>query len=428
MATYAKIIRRLIPFLLICYIVAMIDRLNIGYAKLEFLKDLHLNEAIFGLAAGIFYVGYVLFEVPSNLLLERRGIRWVLLRIMMMWGLVTMALALADNATHFYILRFLLGVAEAGFFPGILLYLTFWFPDRLRGRVTSAFATALPIAGIIAGPLSGTIMSRLADVGGLRGWQWLFLLEGLPAVLLGIIAFFYLADRPEKASWLSADEKRQVAADLAGDRSAARVRTKLRFSEALRDSRLYLLAVIYFAYFCSLNAVLLWIPTLLRSVGIASVSDIGWISGGISLVATCGMLIMGYSSDRLRERRLHVVCAGMATGCAFLCLSLAQHSSLATILLLTVAATGVYSVLALFWTIPSSYLEGNAAAGGLATISAVGSFGGAVSPAFIGWARELTGSFYMALGAVGLLVMAGMALLLIAFREPRPKTAMALAT
>lgn len=410
---YERIGRRLIPFLLICYIVAMIDRLNIGYAKLQFGRDLGLGEAVFGFATSIFYVGYVLFEVPSNLALQRSGIRRVLPRIMIAWGFVTLAFAASQTATHFYILRFLLGAAEAGFFPGVVLYLTFWFPDRLRGRAVSLFAAALPIAGIIAGPLSGFIMERFSGLYGLRGWQWLFMIEGVPAILLGVTAYFYLSDGPASARWLSAKERSCIAADLAADRQRNGAIGRNRFRDALTEPRLYILAAVYFAYYCSLNAVLVWTPTLLKNAGISDLITIGWTSGGIALFATLCMLALAYSSDRSRERRWHVAGSGFVTAAAFLMLPLARDSIPITVGLLALASAGVFSVLALFWTIPGAYLSGTAAAGGIGLISAVGSFGGAVSPALIGLMRETSGSFYGGLASVACLTAIGMLVLLV---------------
>jgi sugar phosphate permease len=418
---YRKVAWRLIPFLLACYTVAIIDRFNIGFAKLQFLQDLKMNDAIFGLAAGIFSIGYVALEVPSNLLLDRIGARKTLLRIMVLWGLVTVLLMFVHNQYHLYILRFLLGAAEGGFFPGILFYLTLWFPDRTRGRMTSLFVIAVPLGGVIAGPISGLILDGMQGVGGLRGWQWLFLAEGLPAVLLGFTAYFYLPDRPAGAGWLSSEEKRTIEQDLAADRAAA-LKTTKSFSAALQDPKVYLLSFIYFAFFCSLNTILLWAPSLLKRVGVVTATDIGYLSGIISIVSAVGMVAIGYSSDRLMERRWHVaLCGFVASGC-FLLLPLAAGSVAVTVMLLAVASIAIFSILSLFWTIPSGYLEGSAAAGGIALISAIGSFGGAVCPAFVGWVTVRTGSLYTALSAVALLGAVGMVTLILSVPSSRPST------
>ncbi|MGA7805525.1 MFS transporter [Bradyrhizobium sp.] len=408
---YGRIAWRLIPFLLACYAVAIVDRFNIGFAKLQLLQDLKLDDAVFGLAAGVFSVGYVALEVPSNLLLARIGIRKTLLRIMMLWGVVTVLLALVQNQYQLYALRFLLGAAEGGFFPGILFYLTLWFPDRIRGRMTSLFVMAVPLGGVIAGPLSGLIMDGMRGAHGLSGWQWLFIIEGLPSVLLGGVAYCYLPDGPRSASWLGADEKLRVEHDLAEDRRAARATRS--FAAALREPKVYLLAFIYFAFFCSLNTILLWTPTLLRRVGVATAIDIGWLSGAISVVSALGMVAIGYSSDRRMERQWHVALCGLAAAACFLALQLARNNVALTVLLLAMASIGIFAILSLFWTIPNATLEGDAAAGGIALISAIGSFGGAVCPAFIGWMSVATGNIYQPLDAVGALLAIGMVTLLI---------------
>jgi sugar phosphate permease len=410
---YRKIAWRLIPFLLACYTTAIIDRFNIGFAKLQFLQDLGLDDAVFGFAAGAFSFGYVALEVPSNLLLVRIGVRKTLLRIMVLWGLVTVLLALAQNQYHLYFLRFLLGVAEGGFFPGILFYLTLWFPDRVRGRMTSLFVMAVPLGGIIAGPLSGLIMDGMQGAGGLHGWQWLFIIEGAPSVALGIAAYFYLSDEPKQALWLTSFEKRRVEDDLREDGLAAGKPPTEKFSAALREPKVYLLAFVYLAFFCSLNTILLWTPTLLKRVGVPTATEIGWLSGAISVASAVGMVAVGYSSDRKMERRWHVAICGVTAAVCFFLLQLAQSNVIATVALLAVASIGIFAILSLFWTIPNSILEGRAAAGGLALISTIGAFGGTVCPAFVGWLTVASGSIYVPFAAVGALLAVGMLALLI---------------
>lgn len=411
---------RIVPFLFLCYVIAMMDRLNVGFAKLQFMGDLHLNEAVYGMAAGFLYFGYILFEVPSNLMLHRLGVRKTLLRIMVLWGIFTVALAFASNKYEFYALRFLVGAAEAGFFPGVLFYFTYWFPDRLRGRVTSLFVMALPVSGIIGGPVAAWIMTDFDQMGSMRGWQHLFMLEGIPALVLGVIAYFYLSNRPEQAKWLSAEEKQLVSSVINPDAKEKGPRGPSKMREALGNPTMYILAVCYFAFYCVENALLLWIPTLLKSVGVSNLMNIGWLSGGISVLATAGMLAVSFSSDRQLERRWHVIGCGIVAAMSFILLPLGAHSTAITVVLLVLASGAVFGFLALFWTIPSAYFKDQAAAGGIALISSVGAIGGAVSPIFIGWVKELTGSFYYALGTLGGCFL--VSLILLFFSIPRSKT------
>ena len=408
LAVYKKTAWRLMPFLILCYVLAQIDRFNIGFAKLQFLHDLRLNDAVFGIAASAFYVGYMLFEVPSNWLLTRTGVRKTLLRIMVFWGAVTCTLMFAKSATYLYGLRFLLGVAEAGFFPGIVFYLTLWFPDRLRGRISTLFVAAIPASGIIGGPLAGWIMGDMEGINGWHGWQWLFLLEGVPTILLGIVAYYYLKDSLATATWLSSSEKDAVSEDLAADTVARPDNASDNFHAALRNSRVWQLAVIYFAYFFALNANILWGPTLLKAVGEQTVGVVGLASGAIALFATLGMILVARSSDRYMERRWHICTCGLVAAGALLLLPLASRSLGATIVLLGVSSTGLYSVLGLFWTIPSAILRGNAAAAGIALINSFGALAGSLGPALIGWIKVQTGSLYVGMGAVAVFLIISM--------------------
>jgi sugar phosphate permease len=351
-AVFRRIGLRTVPLLFVCYVVNMLDRLNVGF---QFLADLHLNEAVFGVAAGFLYLGYILFEVPSNLMLHRYGARKTLLRIMILWGVFTMAQALAPGKYQFYVLRYLVGAAEAGFFPGVLLYFTYWFPDHMRGWVTSLFVMALPVSGIIGGPLAAWIMTDFDGVACLRGWQSLFLIEGVPAILLGVVAYLRLADRPSDAPWLSATEKQLVADQLRADAGNVSRHAPSKLRDALKNKVLYRLAICYFTFYCVENALLLWIPTLLKSVGVKSLMSIGWLSGTIALAAAIRMLTVSFSSDRLRERRLHVLGCGIVAGLSMVLLPLGLHSIVATVVLLATSSAAVFGFLVLFWTIPSVF-------------------------------------------------------------------------
>jgi sugar phosphate permease len=335
-AIYRRTATRLLPFLLLCYVVAMTDRLNVGYAKLQFMADLHFDEAVFGMAAGSLYVGYILFEVPSNLMLERVGLRLTLLRIMVLWGLFVMAMAFATSRWGFYAIRFMLGVGEAGFFPGVLFYLTLWFPDSWRARIVSMFAVAVPLSGVIAGPLSSWIMMHMTGVAGLRGWQWLFLIEGAPAILLGVIAYFYLPDRPAAAGFLSASETTLLERDLA--REAGSEKSGSSFGRTLRKPRVYILALVYFAFYSAQSILLLWVPTLLHNAGGRDLAEIGLRTSLIFVAGAVGMAVIGWSSDHRQERRWHLLGCGAVAGAALFLLRLSAGNASGTTLLLAVAS------------------------------------------------------------------------------------------
>ena len=403
---------RLLPFLLLCYIFAQLTRFNLSFVKQQFADDLAITDAVFGIAASVFYVGYVLFQVPIGLLLGRFGVRRTLLCIMVVWGAAASLMALARSGNEVYLLRFMLGAAQGAFFPTVIYYLSCWFPDRLRGRINTLFTSALPLGTIIGGPLAGWILGGMHDHHGLRGWQWLFLLEGLPVILLGIVAFAFLADIPQSASWLDARERRLVLAERQAERANRATDAPPRPRNALPIATAWLLGLIYFGYFCALNALILWGPSLLRMSGVESIALIGWISGLSALIATIGMLLMGLSSDRLRERRWHVGMAGLAAAACLLLLPLGSDSIATTTSLLTIAGTMLYGILGLFWTIPTAHLPPDSRAGGLALINMCGVCGGIVSPALVGWLKVATGSLYNGVSVVAILLALSMAALL----------------
>jgi sugar phosphate permease len=408
-ALYRRVAFALIPFLFLCYVVAMVDRLNVGYAKLQFMADLHFDESVFGMAAGALYVGYILFEVPSNLMLERVGLAVTMLRIMTLWGVFTMAMAFAADRWSFYGVRFMIGVAEAGFFPGVLFYLTLWFPNAWRARITSLFALAVPLSGVVAAPLSSAIMAGMAGLGGLSGWRWLFLVEGAPAIVLGFVAWLILPDRPASARFLSEEEKRAIAADLAAEAGARGASGS--FAAAVRDRRTYILALVYFAFYSTQSVLLLWVPTLLRNAGAHGLQEIGWRGATVFVAGALGMATIGWSSDRLQERRWHLVGSGAVASAALAALPLAAHSPAATMLLLAVAAVGIFAYLALFWTVPTVVFGAGARAGGIALVSAIGASGSALSPTFIGWTQTLTGSLFGAIATLAAVFVVSLAVL-----------------
>ena len=399
--TYAKVIWRIIPLLFVCYVVAYLDRVNVGFAKLQMLQDLKFSETVFGLGAGMFFVGYCLFEVPTNLLLYRIGARKVMTRIMITWGVISCLTMFVTTSTEFYVIRFLLGVAEAGFFPGIILYLSQWFPAERRGRVTALFMTALPMSGVIGSPASGWILQTFAGVNGWAGWQWLFLIEGIPTVLLGIVVWFYLDDKIESAKWLSPDEKRLLRDAVQRDNAQTPSHS---FGQAVRSAKVWILGLMYFGVVTGLYGISFWLPTLIKATGVASALDIGLLSAIPYVVATVSMILVGRSADRRRERRWHFMVPAVVGGIGLILSATFSHNTMFAIAALTLAAAGVISSLPLFWTFPPAFLGGAAAAGGIALIGALGNVGGFVSPYAVGLMKDLTrstdGGMYLLAGCV----------------------------
>jgi len=413
---YRKITLRLMPLLFLCYLFAFLDRINIGYAKLEMSSDLGFSEAVYGLGAGIFFFSYLLFEVPSNMLLERIGARLTMLRILVLWGITSAATMFVTTATQFYIARFLLGVFEGGFFPGIILYLTYWFPSARRGLVTGMFMFAVPIAGIIGGPISGMIMSSMDGAAGMRGWQWMFLIEGLPSVLLGLVCYFYMADKPAKATWLSAAEKERVMTALAEDKDGRQesVHGKAgQFRKAVTDGRVWIIASIYFSAACANYAFTFWLPTMIKALGVDSLAQIGWYSAIPYVFAGLGVLGISWSSDRFRERRWHVAGSLIAAAIALSLTTFTTDSLFVSMVLLCFAGFFEFGAAIIFWAIPPTYLSKEAAPVGIALVSSIGVIGGFVSPTLLGFIKSHTGSLDYGIYAVaGIMVIGGLITLL----------------
>ncbi|WP_144139527.1 MFS transporter [Paraburkholderia sp. BCC1884] len=412
---YRKVFYRLIPLLFLCYVISYIDRVNISFAKLQFMHELGFSESTYGLGAGLFFIGYVLFEVPSNLWMQRIGARRTLLRIMFAWGLVSSLMMFVRTPTQFYAMRFLLGVTEAGFFPGMIYYLSCWFPGARRARVTAFLMMATAVAGIVGGPLSGFIMTRLAGVGGMPGWQWLFLLEGVPAVTLGLVVFFLLGDTPAEVSWLDDREKSLIARELLADEKSKHTGHLDGLRGALANPRVYLAALVYFAVMMPFNAIGFWAPTIIRDLGVASVFDIGLLSALVFIAAALGTYVVGANSDRTMERRWHVAGSAAVTALAFALLPAAGHNVAVGVGLLALAAASSYGCFVVFWTIPQTFLPRSSAAGGIAMITSLGGTGGFVSPAFVGWVKTQTGSAQYGLIGLAVVLLAGVVLLLVAF-------------
>jgi MFS transporter, ACS family, tartrate transporter len=390
-AAIAKARRRLLPFLFLLYIVAYLDRINVGFAALDMNRDLGLSDTVFGLGAGLFFVGYFLFEIPSNLILARVGARRWIARILVTWGAVAMAMVFVRGAASFYAMRILLGVAEAGFFPGIILYLTYWFPPREQARAIATFMTATAVAGVIAGPISGALLT-MHGVAGLAGWQWLFIIEGAPAVVLGFVVARWLPDGVADARWLSEPERDALAARLAEDRRRTRASRGHQLSDAFRSGKVWMLAAIYFTIVMGLYGLSFWLPNIVKQMGARSDLEIGFIAAIPFVVEAISMVQVSRSSDRRGERRLHVAASALAGGAGFALAALAQQPII-VFAAICLAAAGVGGCFGPFWSIPAEYLSGAAAAGGIALINSVGNLGGFAGPYAVGFIRQHSAGF-----------------------------------
>jgi len=387
-ATYSKVTWRLLPFLFICYVAAYLDRVNVGFAKLQMLSDLKFSESVYGLGAGVFFIGYFLFEVPSNILLHRVGARVWISRIMVTWALVSAASLFVKSPATFYALRFLLGVAEAGFFPGIVLYLTYWYPSMRRGRMNALFMIGIPVAGVLGGPLSGWIMQVSNGVQGLSNWQWLFLLEAIPSLVLGIVTLFVLPNGIRAASWLDDRQKQLLQDNLAREQAGAEASLK----SILSNGRVWRLAAIYFCCMMGLYGVSFYLPTLIKATGVKGALDVGLLTAVPYAVAIVSMILVSRSSDRRNERRWHLAMAAVAAAVGLYASTLYTGNLVLVLITLSVGTAGVLSMMPVFWTYPSSVLTGTAAAAGIAMINSIGNLAGFVSPSIIGWMKDVTHS------------------------------------
>jgi D-galactonate transporter len=402
--TMRKVSARLVPFLILCYFVAYLDRVNVGFAGLTMKADLGLNGAAFGLASGIFFIAYFFFEVPSNLMLHRYGARKWIARIMLTWGVISGATAFISGEYGFYVLRVLLGVAEAGFFPGIIFFLTLWFPATYRGRVVGWFMAAIPASSVIGAPVSGFLLG-LDGVAGLKGWQWMFILEAIPAVLMSVAVFVYLTDRPADARWLADDERAWLAERLRLEEQQRERVERLTVPEVLGDARVLVLALVYFGAVATNYGVGFWMPQIIKGFGGLSNVQVGFITAIPYAVGMVGMVLWSRRSDRVMERKWHVaiplIIAALGIGAAAL-LDDPLHKMIA----LSIGGFGVFACLPVFWTLPAAFLSGAAAAAGIAVINSIGNLSGFAGPYAMGWIKDATGSF-----AGGLLLIAAFAVI-----------------
>jgi ACS family tartrate transporter-like MFS transporter len=401
----AKITARLIPFMFLLYIVSYLDRVNVSYAALQMNDALGFSSQIYALGARIFFIGYFLFEVPSNLILHRVGARLWIARILVTWGIISSAMMFVRGTTSFYALRFLLGVAEAGFFPGMILYLTYWFPAHARGRAVARFMTATAVAGAVGAPISGLLL-QMDGMYGLAGWQWLFLIEGLPAVLLGFITLAYLPDGPKSAKWLSGEEKQWLEQTLDQEKRRTASDGQHSTKAAMKSSRVWTFAAIYFALIMSFYGVTFWLPQIVAALSNMTPLQLGFITAIPWIGATVGMVLLSRSSDATGERRWHVALSA-AGGVVGLIAAGLLHHPVFELAALSLAAAGIWGTLGPFWALSSESLAGTGAAAGIALINSIGNLGGFVGPYLIGWIREQTGSFSLALIALAMFPLIG---------------------
>jgi ACS family tartrate transporter-like MFS transporter len=409
--TLAKVTRRLVPFLFLLYIVCYVDRLNVGFAALQMNQDLGFSPAVYGFGAGIFFLGYVLFEVPSNLMLARTGARVWIARIMITWGLLATAMMFVRGPLSFYALRFLLGVAEAGFGPGIVYYLCGWFPAAQRARAIARVLTGIPLSGVVGGPIAGALLGLNGSLG-LAGWQWLFLLEGLPAVALGFVVLGYLTDRPEDAAWLTQAERAWLATHLSEERERCQRRHGLSLLQALSNRTVWQLGLLHFLCFTFGTYVLgLWLPQIVR--GFSGLSDfrVGLVTAVPNLVAAVAMVLVGAQSDRSGERILPIAACALTATFGFVA-SAYLHSPVLIVLALSIATIGVRAAAGPFWMLPTVFLSGGAAAGGIALINSISNLSGLVGPYTIGLLKGASGTFHSGLLLLALVPLAGAALAL----------------
>lgn len=421
-ATYRKVTWRLIPLLFVCYILAYLDRVNVGFAQLSMGVEPWFSEAVFATGSGIFFIGYFLFEVPGNILLHKVGARLWIARIMIGWGIVSALLALSTSAASFYTLRFLLGVAEAGFFPGIILYLTYWFPRQHRARMVALFMTAITLAGVFGSPLSGWLLEVSDGWHGLKAWQWLFIVEGLPSVLVGACVPFLLTDRPEKASWLTAEEKALLHAELAVEEriKAAQGHQNHRVADAFRSPQVWVCCFIYFGIVVGLYGASFWLPEIIKSTLTKNKWHVGLYAAIPWSCAAVGMVLISRHSDRTGERRWHVGLSTLIAAAAFAISGIPGLPPFFVMAALAVAITGVMSAIACFWALPTAILSGTAAAAGIAWINSLGNLAGHFSPEMVSWLKSRYSMGIALCGIAVMMALAGLTVLLGRTGRPSP--------
>ncbi|CNH69622.1 MFS transporter [Yersinia pekkanenii] len=404
---YRKAAWHILPLLMLCYVVAYLDRVNVGFAKLQMADDLQFSEAVYGFGAGIFFIAYFFLEIPSNLMLHRVGARLWIARIMITWGIISAGMAFVTTPMSFYVMRCLLGIAEAGFYPGVIFYLSYWFPTNRRGRMYALFATAVPLSGVIGAPLSGWIMDAFNGFHGFAGWQWMFLLEGIPSVLIGILVIFKLTDRISHAKWLTDEEQKILQTNIDND-TQHHVHSSLK--EIFLQPRVWLLTLIYFCLIAGFYTIGFWLPTLIKDSGVKDVLTIGLLSAIPYAAAALTMIVVSRSADRLRERRWHLALTATLGGIGMIISASFSDNIVIAMIGLTLGAMGALSTLPLFWSLPTAFLGGTAAAAGIALINSWGNLAGFVAPYMMGYLKDLTQSTTTGMLIISTMLFIGAAL------------------
>jgi D-galactonate transporter len=407
--TIAKVSLRLVPFLMLCYFIAYLDRVNVSFAALSMNKALGLSSTVFGFGSGIFFFSYFVFEVPSNLALERFGARRWIARIMLTWGLLSAAMALVVGEYSFYLVRILLGIAEAGFFPGIIFYLTLWFPAAYRARIVGWFMAAIPLSSVLGSPLSGLILG-LDNLGGLAGWQWLFILEAAPALILSVVVLVYLTDRPADAKWLAPEERAWLARRLAAEAKQKEEAHGLSVAQVLLNPKVLALSLVYFGAVATNYGITFWLPQIVKGFGLSNLQT-GFVAAIPYIAGTIGMVLWSRRSDAKLERKWHAALPFLIAAVGIAGSTLLDNPAL-KMAALSFGALGVFAVLPVFWTFPTAFLSGAAAAAGIAVINSVGNLAGFCGPFVMGWLKDYTGNFAAGLWAIAGCAVMGMVIVL----------------
>jgi MFS family permease len=401
---YHKVDVRLLPFLFLCYILAYLDRVNVGFAKLQMLKDLSMSDAAFAAGAGIFFIGYFFFEVPSNVLLKKFGARMWIARIMISWGVISGCMIFVKGEWSFYAMRFLLGLAEAGFFPGVIFYLTLWYPSKLRASRTAWFVAAIAVSGVVGNPVSGWIMDKLSGAMNLAGWQWLFLSEGIPSIMVGIWVIFYLDSSIEEAKWLTTEDKALLTNNLIAE---DKHKKEHKLADAFKSEKVWVLCAIYFTLMIGLYGIAFWLPTIVKAFGIKGYFGVGLITAIPYGVAVIGMILLSVHSDKTGERRLHYVLNVTAGAIGLVLSGIFASNPVWAIVFLSIGTLGVIGSMPLFWPLPSAFLAGTAAAAGIGIVNSVGNLGGYFGPNIPIWAKLISSNRSAALYIIAGILMAG---------------------